>query len=142
MSKYAAQIVTCKCVIRHRYQRFRRDSATPKLFTEPVSDLSGTSIDVMHYRVAYTTNCLARYVNRKIRFRFKTNYRIEPVACIALGVRIRKTIAQVDRDFAIVPMTHNRVAIAPLPTTNSACLQLDLHPILGNTAAPRGRINP
>src|SRR6185369_13984056 len=140
--KHATQIVICKRVVRHGDQRFRRDPAAPEVFPKPVADLGGPSGHVVLYRVAYTTNCLARYVNRKIRFGLETNHRIEPVARVALGVRMRKTIAQVERDFTIVRVTHDRLAIAPFPTTQCAGFEVESHAIRGKTAAPRGRMKP
>src|SRR5689334_2312872 len=92
--------------------------------------------------VAYTTNCFACHINRKISFRFKTDHHVEPVSRVAIGVRIRKTIAQVDRHFAVVSMAHDCFAIAPLPTTHRACFELESHASLGKTAAPRGRMKP
>src|SRR5262249_30851885 len=97
--------------------------------------------DIGLHREAYTTNRLTGYVNRKVRLRFLIYNNVEPVARIASGVRIRENIAQVDRDSAVVCIAHNRVAIAPLPTTHSTCFQPEIH-TRGNTAAPRGMMNP
>jgi hypothetical protein len=77
--------------------------------------------DVGLQREAYTTNRFTAYVNRKIRFRFVTDNHVEPVSRITRGVRIRKSIAKIDRDVSVVCMTHDRIAIAPFPTTQRAC---------------------
>src|SRR5215207_7658033 len=93
---------------------------------------------------AYTTNRFARHGNREVRFRFITNDAVEPVAGIADLVGIGKTIAQVDRDSAVVRMMHNRIAIPPLPTSHTTPCQLQIHVVCirGNTAAPRGIMYP
>src|SRR6185295_4650002 len=133
-----------ECILRHRNQSLSCNPASPERLAQPISDFSRPPADVVLRREAYTTNRLTGYVNREIRLRFCIDDHVEPVARIASGVGIRKTIAQVDRDFAVVCIAHNRVAIAPLPTTHSTRFQLQIHvyPTRGNTAAPRGMMNP
>jgi hypothetical protein len=69
---------------------------------------------------AYTTNRLTGYGNGEISFRFMTHDALEPVARIPVGVWIRKAIAQINPNVAVVCMTHDGIAIPPLPTTHSA----------------------
>src|SRR5215213_3413033 len=139
-----AQIEVCKRILRHRNQRLCRNPSSPELLAQPVSDFSGATFDVVLRREAYTTNRFTGYSNREVCFRFLVYDGVEPVARIASRVRIWKTIAQVDRNFPVVCMTHNGVAIARLPTPDSTCFQRQIHVacISGNTAAPRGMMNP
>src|ERR1700752_2597738 len=140
----ATQIAIRKRVITQGKQRFSRASSSPKPLAQPITNLSGATAHVVLRYEAYTTHCLARYINRKISFRFVIDHAVEPVARIADRVRIRKTIAQVDRHLPVVCVTHNRIAITPLPASYAACLQNYFHcaSIRGNTAAPRGITNP
>src|SRR6185369_983751 len=101
--------------------------SSPKRLAQPVSDFRRPPPHIVLRGEAYTTDGLVAYFNRKICFRFLVHNHVEPVARVASCVRIRETIAQVDRNFPVVCITHNRVAIAPLPTTNRTCFQRQLH---------------
>src|SRR5829696_754525 len=120
MSIYATQIVVCKCVVRHCNHRLRSNPASPELFAEPVSDLRGAPGHIRLQDEAYTTYRLTRYGNGEIGFRFVTHDTLEPVARVAVGVWIRKTIAQIYPDVAVVCMTHDGIAITPRPTAHTA----------------------
>ena len=76
----------------------------------------------------------------EIHFRFLIHDHVEPVARIACGIGIRKTIAEVDRNFAVVCRRKIASRSRP-PTTRSTCFQTQNHVAFtcGNKAAPRGR---
>src|ERR1051325_5184589 len=138
-----AQIEIRKRVLSHDTQRLAGNPASPKRLAPPGNNLRRAPLDVVLRREAYTTNRLTGYVDREIRQRFLIDNYVKPVTRIASRVRIRETIAQIDRNFPVVCITHNRVAIAPLPTTHSTCFQQKIHVCTrGNTAAPRGMMNP
>ena len=68
----------CKRIVRYGFQCIGRDTTSPKLFAQPVSNLSRTMAHVGLQSEAYTTNRLAAYSDRKIRFRFNADDDVEP----------------------------------------------------------------
>src|SRR5437868_10573234 len=123
----ATEIVIGKRVRANGNQHLRSNTSSPKLFAQPVTDLRAAALHIVLQSEAYTTNCLAGHGNREISLRLTPDNAVEPSPRVMNCVRMRKPIAEIDRHVWVVCVTHNRVAVAPLPTPESTCCQLKLH---------------
>ncbi len=102
---------------------FGRDPAPPERLAEPVADLRRDPLHVLLQNVADAPDGFAADRDREERFRVHLARGADEMAAVAVPVGMRKAIAQVEPDLAIVGVAHERIEIRGAPRTHLAALE-------------------
>src|SRR5262245_5792009 len=114
-------------VSRDRGERLRRNASPPERLAQPVPDLRRNALDIMLQHIADATDRLAADRDREERLRDHLARRADEAATVAMAVRKRKAITQVDPDIAVVGVAHQRLEIGGTPGAHVAPFKGENH---------------
>ena len=103
------------------------DASSPEGLSQPVADFGRDPFDVALEHESDAAHRVPTDVDRPVRGGSRRGHMFQKFAAVLFAVRIRKAIAKVDRDAAIVGVMDKRVEVSERPVADERAGQFDAH---------------